>query len=98
MDNLSGIIIAFITGVLGPVILILIKNWLDRRKKKPDMVQETLKVSELIKYRSKRQSFFSLSVTKTETYASKCKYACTNNVKHTHNSNYKRKCNTYGRI
>jgi hypothetical protein len=51
MDNLSGIIIAFITGVLGPVILILTKNWLDRRKKKPDMVQETLKVSELINHK-----------------------------------------------
>ena len=51
MDNLSGIIIAFITGVLGPVILILTKNWLDKRKKKPDMVQETLKVSELINHK-----------------------------------------------
>jgi hypothetical protein len=48
MENLSGIIIAFITGVLGPVILILTKNWLDKKKKKPDMVKETLKVSELI--------------------------------------------------
>jgi len=48
MENLSGIIIAFITGVLGPVILILTKNWLDKKKKKPDMVQETLRVSELI--------------------------------------------------
>jgi hypothetical protein len=48
MENLSGIIIAFITGVLGPVILIITKNWLDKKKKKPDMVQETLRVSELI--------------------------------------------------
>jgi len=48
MENLSGIIVAFITGVLGPIILILTKNWIDKHKKKPDMVRETLRVSELI--------------------------------------------------
>lgn len=48
MDNLSQIIIAFITGILGPVSILLIKNYFDRRKKKPDMVKETLKVSELV--------------------------------------------------
>lgn len=42
------IVVAFITGVLGPVSVILIKSYLDKRKKKPDLVQETLKVSELI--------------------------------------------------
>ena len=40
--------VAFTTGVLGPISVILVKNYLDKRKKKPDMVQETLKVSELI--------------------------------------------------
>ena len=48
MENLSGIIIAFITGVLGPISILLVKNYFDKRKKKPDMVRETLKVSELV--------------------------------------------------
>jgi hypothetical protein len=42
------IIVAFITGVLGPISVILIKSYLDKRKKKPDLVHETLKVSELV--------------------------------------------------
>ena len=42
------IIVAFITGVLGPISIMFVKNYLDKRKKKPDLVQETLKVSELI--------------------------------------------------
>lgn len=42
------IIVAFITGVLGPISIIFVKNYFDKRKKKPDLVQETLKVSELI--------------------------------------------------
>lgn len=42
------IVVAFITGVLGPVSVILIKNYLDKIKKKPDLVHETLKVSELV--------------------------------------------------
>jgi hypothetical protein len=48
MDNLSEIIIAFITGILGPTIIILVKYWVDKRKKNPDMVKETLYVAELI--------------------------------------------------
>lgn len=40
--------VAFTTGVLGPISVIYVKNYLDKKKKKPDMVQETLKVSELI--------------------------------------------------
>ena len=48
MNNLTEIIIAFITGVLGPVTILLIKNYFDKRKQKPDMVRETLKVSELV--------------------------------------------------
>jgi hypothetical protein len=43
-----SIIVAFITGVLGPVLLLFIKNKLEKRTVKPDMVLETLKVSELI--------------------------------------------------
>ena len=43
-----GILIAFITGVLGPIMIILLKNYLNRNKKKPDMVTETLRVIELI--------------------------------------------------
>jgi hypothetical protein len=44
----ASIIVAFITGVLGPVILLFIKNRLDKKAEKPDMVLETLKVSELV--------------------------------------------------
>jgi hypothetical protein len=45
----SDVIIAFITGVLGPISLILIKNHLDKKKsKKPDMVLDALKISKLV--------------------------------------------------
>ena len=44
----SEVIVAFITGVLGPVSLLYLKNFLDKKKAKPDMVKEALKVSELI--------------------------------------------------
>ena len=40
--------VAFITGVLGPILVIFVRNWLESRKKKPDMVRDTLRVSELI--------------------------------------------------
>lgn len=42
------IIVAFLTGIIGPIILVLIKNYLDKKKTKPDMVKETLRVSELV--------------------------------------------------
>lgn len=42
------IVVAFLTGILGPVVLVLLKTYLDKRKQKPDMVKETLRVSELI--------------------------------------------------
>jgi hypothetical protein len=45
---MAEIIIAFITGVLGPILLMYIKYILDKNKKKPDMVMDTLRVSELI--------------------------------------------------
>lgn len=41
------ITIAFITGVISPITVLIVKNWLDKRKK-PDMVAETLEVGELI--------------------------------------------------
>ncbi len=44
----SEVIVAFITGVIGPIILLYVKNKLEKNKKKPDMVKETLKVSELV--------------------------------------------------
>jgi hypothetical protein len=42
-----GIIVAFITGVIGPVLVLYIKNKLEK-KEKPDMVRDTLRVSELV--------------------------------------------------
>ena len=42
------IVVAFLTGVLGPVVLVLLRAYLDKKKKKPDMVKEALKVSELV--------------------------------------------------
>ena len=47
MENYAGIVIAFITGVIGPILVLYIKNKLDK-KEKPDMVKETLRVAELI--------------------------------------------------
>ena len=44
----SEIIVAFITGIMGPISLLYVKYVIDKRKKKPDMVKETLKVSELV--------------------------------------------------
>ena len=48
MENISGIVIAFISGVVGPIGVLYLKHWLDKRKVKPDMVKETLRVSELV--------------------------------------------------
>jgi hypothetical protein len=47
MEEYVGIIIAFITGVIGPVLVLYIKNKLDK-KEKPDMMMETLRVAELV--------------------------------------------------
>ena len=41
---MTSIIVAFISGVLGPVILLYVKKLIDK-KEKPDMVKETLQVS-----------------------------------------------------
>jgi hypothetical protein len=43
----TEVIVAFITGILGPVILLYLKNKFDK-KKSPDMVKDALRVSELI--------------------------------------------------
>lgn len=48
MENFVTIAVAFITGVLGPVLIIYIRDFLEKRKVKPDMVMDTLRVSELI--------------------------------------------------
>lgn len=47
MGEYVGIVIAFITGVIGPILVLYIKNKLEK-KEKPDMVKETLRVSELV--------------------------------------------------
>jgi hypothetical protein len=47
-ENVTGIVIAFITGVVGPILLVYLKSKLEKKKEKPDMVKETLRVSELI--------------------------------------------------
>ena len=43
--------VAFTTGVLGPISVILVKNYLDKRKKKPDMVVDALRISELVTHK-----------------------------------------------
>ena len=43
MSEYVGIVIAFITGVIGPIFVIYIKSKLEK-KEKPDMVKETLRV------------------------------------------------------
>jgi hypothetical protein len=48
MENFSGIVIAFISGVIGPIGVLYLKHLLNKRKVKPDMVKDTLRVSELV--------------------------------------------------
>jgi hypothetical protein len=48
MSGWVELAIAFVTGVIGPITVLYIKNKLDQGKKKPDMVKETLRVSELV--------------------------------------------------
>ena len=48
MEISSEVIVAFITGVVGPTSIMFLKHYLSSRKKKPDLVHETLKVSELV--------------------------------------------------
>ena len=51
MDGIYQIVIAFISGVLGPILLLYIRHLLDKQKVKPDMVMDTLRVSELVNQR-----------------------------------------------
>ena len=44
----SDIIVAFITGIISPIALMYVKYLLDKRKKKPDMLHDALKVGELV--------------------------------------------------
>jgi hypothetical protein len=48
MESFTAIAIAFITGILGPVLIIIIKNRLDKAKHKPDMVTDALRIGELV--------------------------------------------------
>ena len=48
MENISGIVIAFISGVIGPIGVLYLKHLLNKRKVKTDMVKDTLRVSELV--------------------------------------------------
>ena len=48
MEISSEVIVAFITGVVGPTSIMFLKHYLTSKKKKPDLVHETLKVSELV--------------------------------------------------
>lgn len=43
----NEVIVAFITGVLGPILIVVV-NKLVNNKKKPDIVKDTLKESELV--------------------------------------------------
>ena len=44
----SEVIVAFITGVLGPLSVLIVKKILDKRKAKPDIIKDTLKECELV--------------------------------------------------
>jgi hypothetical protein len=44
----SEVIVAFITGVLGPLSVLVVKKILDKKKSKPDIIKEALKESELV--------------------------------------------------
>jgi hypothetical protein len=44
----TEIAVAFITGVLGPVSILIIKYYAEKGKKKPDMIAETLELSEKV--------------------------------------------------
>lgn len=48
MDSYSTIIVAFLTGVLGPILVILVKNKLASNKPVPDMLSDSLRIGELV--------------------------------------------------
>ena len=41
----TTIVVAFITGVLGPILVLALKNYYDKRKIKTDMITEALETS-----------------------------------------------------
>jgi hypothetical protein len=50
----SEIIIAFITGILIPITILILKNYFNKSKTKTDMVKDTLRVSELVMMKLER--------------------------------------------
>ena len=44
----TEIVVAFITGLFGPLSVIIVNHYLTKKRKKPDLVEETLKISELV--------------------------------------------------
>jgi GAF domain-containing protein len=45
---MSAIIVAFITGVLGPVLIIVVKHFIDKKSKKKDMIADACEVSSAV--------------------------------------------------
>jgi len=43
--------IAFITGVISPITLLLVKNWIDKKKNKKDPITETLLLGEQVTHK-----------------------------------------------
>ena len=48
MEQYSTIIVAFLTGVLGPILVILVKNKITNTKPKSDMLSDSLRIGELV--------------------------------------------------
>jgi hypothetical protein len=48
LESISPIIIAFITGVLGPILIIVIKNRLNKSTSTPDMLSDSLRIGERV--------------------------------------------------
>ena len=52
MTQVGTIVAAFLTGVAGPLILMFVKNYLDKKKVPSDMVKEAIEVSALVSAKS----------------------------------------------
>ena len=48
MEQFSTIIVAFLTGVLGPILVILVKNKIASNKPVTDMLADSLRIGELV--------------------------------------------------
>jgi len=48
LESYSTIIVAFLTGVLGPILVILVKNKIASNKPVPDMLSDSLRIGELV--------------------------------------------------